>query len=225
MATAPAIPKARILLVDDHAVLRKGMRHLIDPQPDMQVVGEAEDGRPVAALVAKLQADILIIDLSMPEMNGIEAIRRLKAANSACKVIVLTVHEDRSYLREMLEAGARGYMLKRASGEELIRAIRAVAAGGVHVDSRLADKVSNSLVEKKPPGGGSAETLTPREERVLRAVADGYSMKEIASALSISVKSIETYKARGMEKLGLRSRVDIVRIARERGWLWKLDEG
>jgi DNA-binding NarL/FixJ family response regulator len=201
------------------------MRHLIQDQPDMEVVGEADDGSAVQGLVEKLQPDILVIDLSMPEMSGVEAIRRLKAAHSTCKALVLTVHEDRSYLRELLEAGALGYMLKRASGDELIRAIRAIAAGSVHIDSRVADKLISSLVEKSTQRSPGTETLTGREEHVLRSIAEGYSIKEIAATLDISVKTVETYKARGMEKLGLRSRVDIVRMARERGWLGKLDRG
>jgi two-component system, NarL family, response regulator NreC len=217
--------KSRILLVDDHAVLRQGMRHLIEAEPDMEVVGEAEDGSLVEQLVAKLAPDIVIMDLSMPEVGGGEALRRLKAANLPCKVLVLTVHEDRSYLRELLEIGALGYMLKRAAADELIRAIRAIAAGSVYIDSRLANKLLSSLVEKQHGPGTLGEKLTGREEHVLRSIAEGYSIKEIAALLNISVKTVETYKARSMEKLGLRSRVDIVRIAREQGWLGKIETG
>jgi DNA-binding NarL/FixJ family response regulator len=214
--------KSRIVLVDDHAVLRNGMRHLIEAEPDMEVVGEGEDGTAVQGLVDSLNPDIVILDLSMPEMSGADAIRRLKTSNAACKVLVLTVHEDRSYLRELLEAGALGYMLKRAAAEELIHAIRAIAGGSVYVDPRLANKLISSLIEKKPASGTPSEKLTAREEQVLRSIAEGYSIKEIAAQLEISVKTVETYKARSMEKLGLCSRVDIVRTARERGWLGKL---
>jgi DNA-binding NarL/FixJ family response regulator len=215
--------KSRILLIDDHAVLRSGMRHLIAAEPDMEVVGEGEDGNVVPGLVAQLQPDILIIDLSMTDIGGTETIRRLKASNAECKILVLTVHEDRSYLRESLEAGARGYMLKRAAADELIHAIRAIAAGSVYIDSRLADKLISSLVDKKPVASALREKLTEREEEVLRAIAEGYSIKEIAAKLEISVKTVETYKARAMERLDLRSRVDIVRTAREQGWLGKLE--
>ena len=218
--------KSRILLVDDHAVLRNGMRHLIEAEPDMEVVGEAEDGSAVQRLVDELQPDIVVMDLSMPEVSGVEALRRLTAAQAACKVLVLTVHEDRSYLRELLEAGALGYMLKRATADELVHAIRAIAAGSVYIDSRLANKLISSLVDKRPKGDSSLrETLTSREEQVLRSIAEGYSIKEIGGMLEISVKTVETYKARAMEKLGLRSRVDIVRTAREQGWLGKLGSG
>ena len=219
----PANGKSRILLVDDHAVLRSGMRHLIEAEPDMEVVGEGDDGAAVAGLVEQLRPDIVVLDLSMPEVGGAEAVRRLKAAGAACKVLVLTVQEDRSYVRELLEAGALGYMLKRAAAEELIQAIRAIAAGSVYIDSRLANKLISSLVEKEPPAGTLREKLTGREEQALRSIAEGFSIKEIAGLMDISVKTVETYKARAMEKLGLRSRVDIVRVARQQGWLGKLD--
>lgn len=215
--------KARILLADDHAVLRKGMRHLIEAEPDMEVVGEADDGSEVEALVQTLAPDIVIVDLSMPKMDGMETVRRLKASGAACRILVLTVQEDPSYLRDLLSAGALGYMLKRAAADELVRAIRAIASGSVYVDSRLANKLISSLVDKKAPTGAPpAAVLTGREEQVLRAISEGYSIKEIAAMLDISVKTVETYKARSMEKLGLRNRVDIVRTARELGWLGKL---
>jgi DNA-binding NarL/FixJ family response regulator len=212
--------KTRIVLADDHAVLRQGMKHLIDAEPDMEVVGEAADGAQVIPLVAKLKPDVVVMDLSMSDMGGAEATRQLKRRNEDCKVLVLTVHEDRNYLREVLEAGALGYMLKRAGAEELIQAIRATARGTVFIDSRLATKLINVIVEEKNPGrkGGRASELTEREYEVLRHIAEGFSNKEIASALKVSVKTVETYKARGMEKLGISSRVDIVRLARLRNW-------
>jgi DNA-binding NarL/FixJ family response regulator len=211
--------KARILLADDHAILRKGMKHLIDAEPDMEVVGEASDGAEVLPLVSKLRPDVVVMDLSMPKMGGAEATRQLRSANPTCKVLVLTVHEDRSYLREVLEAGALGYMLKRAAAEELVVAIRAIASGTVFIDSRIATKLITVMVDDKPAkAAAGAPELTRREFDVLRRIADGYSNKEIAAMLQISVKTVETYKARSMEKLGMRSRVDIVRVARERGW-------
>jgi DNA-binding NarL/FixJ family response regulator len=218
MKTETITTTTRILLADDHAVLRQGMKHLIDAEPDMEVVGEASDGNEVVRLASELAPDIVVMDLSMPEVGGAEATRRLKALNSTCKVLVLTVHEDRSYLRELLEAGALGYMLKRAAADELIRAIRAIAAGSVYVDSRLANKLITSLVDHRNHAPSGTTELTKREDEVLRYIAEGYSNKEIAGMLEISLKTVETYKARGMEKLGLRSRVDIVRTARERGW-------
>lgn len=208
----------RILVVDDHAVLRQGMKHLIDAEPDMEVVGEAEDGAEAIRIAATLRPDIIVMDLSMPNLSGAGATRRLKAAHPSCKVLVLTVHEDRGYLKELLEAGATGYMLKRAAADELIHALRAIAAGNVYVDARLADKLVSTLVGRRVGTPDNTTELTRREQDVLRRIADGYSNKEIAAMLEISVKTVETYKARSMEKLGLRGRVDIVRVARERGW-------
>ena len=211
--------KVRIVLADDHAVLRKGMKHLIEAEPDMEVVGEASDGAEVLPLVARLKPDLVVMDLSMTEVGGAEAMRRLKQQREQCKVLVVTVHEDRSYLREVLEAGALGYMLKRSSAEELVQAIRAIAQGTVFIDSRIATKFVNVMIEDKPARTAPGEPeLTPREFDVLRHIAEGFSNKEIAATLKVSVKTIETYKARGMEKLGIGSRVDIVRTARARRW-------
>ena len=211
-------PPFRILLVDDHAVLRQGMKHLIDAEPDMDVVGEAEDGAEAIRMAATLRPDIIVMDLSMPNLTGAEATRRLKTADPSRRVLVLTVHEDRGYLKELLEAGATGYMLKRAAADELIHALRAIAAGNVYVDARLADKLASTLVGRRVGTPDNTSELTPREQEVLGRIADGYSNKEIAAMLEISIKTVETYKTRSMEKLGLRGRVDIVRIARERGW-------
>ncbi|HUR58147.1 MAG TPA: response regulator transcription factor [Opitutaceae bacterium] len=211
--------KARVILVDDHAVLRRGMKNLIDAESDMEVVGEADDGARVLALVEKLKPDVVVMDLSMSGMGGAEATRRLKEKELGCKILVLTVHEDRNYLREVLEAGALGYMLKRAAAEELVQAIRAIASGTVFIDSRVATKLINVMVED-PSSDACLEApgLAKREFDVLRHIAEGFSNKEIAARLKISVKTVETYKARGMDKLGISSRVDIVRTARERQW-------
>jgi DNA-binding NarL/FixJ family response regulator len=211
-------PPFRILLVDDYAVLRQGMKHLIDAEPDMEVVGQAEDGAEAIRIAATLRPDIIVMDLSMPNLTGAEATRRLKTAHPSCRVLVLTVHEDRGYLKELLEAGATGYMLKRAAADELIHALRAIASGNVYVDARLADKLVSTLVGRRVGTPDHTSELTRREQEVLRRIADGYSNKEIAAMLDISVKTVETYKARSMKKPGLRGRVDIVRIARERGW-------
>lgn len=213
--------KARILLADDHAVLRQGMKHLIDAEPDMEVVGEASDGAQVLVLAAKLKPDVVVMDLSMGDMGGAEATRQLKRRNDACKILVLTVHEDRNYLREVLEAGALGYMLKRAGADELIQAIRATAQGMVFIDSRLATKLINVIVDQDATArerGAAAPELTKREHDVLRHIVEGFSNKEIAGTLKLSVKTVETYKARGMEKLGISSRVELVRLARQRRW-------
>lgn len=210
------MPKLRIFLADDHAVVRAGLRTLINAEADMQVVGEAVDGKEATERIPALAPDIAVFDVSMPELNGAQATRRLKESCPKVKVIALTVHEDKSYITELLAAGATGYLVKRAAAAELINAIRAVAGGGTYVDPRVAGKLVG------PPANGPRSTaaeLSKREAEVLRLVAHGYSHKEIAAQLAVSLKTVETYKARSMEKLGLRSRVDIIRYASEAGWL------
>jgi DNA-binding NarL/FixJ family response regulator len=214
------MPKLRVFLVDDHAVVREGLKALINAQADMEVSGEAGDGRAACEQVKKLRPDVVIMDVSMPEMSGAQATEWLRREYPPVKVLALSVHEDKGYLRQLLEAGALGYVLKRAAAEELIRAIRTVATGGVYLDPSLAGKVVGGFV-RKPAGKGApeGEELSDREAEVVRLTAAGYSNKEIAGQLDLSVKTVETYKARSLEKLGLHSRSDLVRYALERGWL------
>lgn len=211
--------KLHVLLADDHAVVREGLKRLIDAELDMTVIGEAADGTEALELAAKICPDIAVVDVSMGRVSGAEVTRRLRVTCPAIRVLALTVHEDTSYLRELLDAGAVGYVLKRAAAAELIRAIRAVASGGVYVDPRIAGKIVNTFSSSKAASRPATAELSDRETAVLRLIAQGYTNKEIAHQLGLSVKTVETYKARSMEKLGLRSRVDIVRIATERGWL------
>lgn len=211
--------KLQILLADDHAVVREGLKRLIEAQPDMKVIGEAADGREAVDKAVRLCPEVAVMDVSMGEVNGVEATRRVSALCPSTKILALTVHEDKSYLRELLDAGAVGYVLKRAAAEELVRAIRAVAAGGIYVDPRVAGKLLRSFVEPKTMLPDSMADLSERETAVMRLIAQGYTNKEIAAQLGVSVKTVETYKSRSMDKLGLRSRVDIVRIGTERGWL------
>ncbi|HEX5273168.1 MAG TPA: response regulator transcription factor [Gemmataceae bacterium] len=212
--------KLRIVLADDHAVVREGLKALVNARPEMGVVGEAGDGAAACRLAEELQPDVVVMDVSMPGMSGAEATEWLKRLHPAVKVLALTVHEDKSYLRLLLEAGARGYVLKRAAAEELIHAIRTVAAGGVYLDPTLAGKVVGGFVRRSagsaPPEGSD---LTDREAEVVRLIASGHGNKEIAAQLGLSVKTVETYKARSLEKLGLKSRADLVRYALQRGWL------
>jgi DNA-binding NarL/FixJ family response regulator len=212
--------KLSIFLVDDHAVVREGLKALVNAQPGMEVCGEAGDGRSALQLIQELRPDVVVMDVSLPEMSGAQATERLKQLRPEVKVLALTVHEDRGYLRQLLEAGARGYVLKRAAAEELIHAIRTVAAGGTYLDPAIAGKVLGGFV-RSPPGKGVAEgsDLSDREAEVLRLIAAGYSNKEVSARLTLSVKTVETYKARSMEKLGLHSRADVVRYALQRGWL------
>ena len=214
------VTKLRIVLADDHAIVREGLRALIDRQADMEVIGEASDGRVAIELTERLRPDVVVMDLSMPVMNGTRAARELMSRNPGLKILALTVHEERSYLRELLEAGASGYLLKRAAAEELVHAIRRVAEGGVYVDGHLIPDVLDRFVRTPArEGKGEGRPLTPREEEVIRQIAKGYSNKEIASQLSVSVKTVETHKARATEKLDIHNRAGIVRYAMQQGWM------
>ena len=215
-------PRLRVFLADDHAVVREGMRALVDAQPDMEVVGQAGDGRSALQNLLGCKPDIAVLDISMPGLSGPQVAEQIKQQCPRTKMVVLSVHEDKSYLRQMLEAGASGYVLKRAAADELIRAIRTVAGGGVYLDPRMAGKVVGSFVGKSPHllrGEIEGAALSERESEVLRLIAQGYTNKEIGVKLSLSVKTVETYKARSMEKLGLSSRAETVRYALEQGWL------
>lgn len=210
----------RIFLADDHVVMREGLRSLVNAQADMNVVGEAGNGRAALLKARELQPDVVIMDVSMPDLNGIQVTERLKRVCQNITVLVLTAHDDSGYLRQLLEVGASGYVLKKAAAEELINAIRVVAAGGVYLDPTLAGKVVGGYLGKRRLRGATLRNdLSEREAEVLRLVAWGYTNKEAAGYLSLSVKTVETHKANLMEKLDLKSRVEIVRYALRQGWL------
>jgi DNA-binding NarL/FixJ family response regulator len=212
--------KLRILLADDHQVIRDGLRLLIDGQRDMRVVGEAGNGQQALQQARDLKPDVVVMDLSMPELNGLQATERLKAEQPGIKVVALTVHEDASYLLQLCKAGAVGYVLKRSAGDDLIRAIRAVAAGGLHFDPTLASEALRGHRREAPgKAGPHTSDLSEREKEVLIQLAWGYSNKETAGDLGLSVKTVETYRVRINEKLGLRSRTEIVQYALRQGWL------
>ena len=212
--------KLRIFLADDHSIMREGLRSLVNAQPDMEVVGEADNGRTAWRQARELEPDVIVMDVSMPVLNGIKATILIKRLCKNVKVLVLTVHEDQGYLRQLLEAGASGYLLKKAAADELVTGIRVVAAGGVYLDPTQTGKVVGGFISKKGQrSGGSSGDLSARETEVLRLVAWGYTNKEIASQLNISVKTVETHKSNVMEKLGLKSRSDFVRYALHQGWL------
>jgi DNA-binding NarL/FixJ family response regulator len=212
--------KLRILLADDHKIVREGLRTLINSQPDMQVVGEAANGREVLVKARELKPDVVVMDLSMPELNGLQATERLKTERPEIKVVALTAHEDESYLRQLCKVGAAGYVLKRSAGDELVKAIGTVAKGGVHYEASLASKALASQMTGVPMKGDShTSELSEREKEVLIMLAWGYSNKEIAGRLKLSVKTVETYKLRIGEKLCLRSRTEMVQFALRQGWL------
>jgi DNA-binding NarL/FixJ family response regulator len=214
------VRKIRILLADDHAVVREGLKTLIRAQRDMMVVGEADDGQSVVRLAAELKPDVVVMDVSMPNLNGALASQQLKKSRPKLKIVALTVHEDRSYLERLLGAGASGYVLKRAAPQDLIKALRTVAEGGTYLDPQVAGTVVESFVgQRRPTRRRSAGELTERESTIAQRIAQGYTNKEISAQLGVSVKTVETHKARCMEKLGLRSRAELVRYACERDWL------
>jgi DNA-binding NarL/FixJ family response regulator len=212
--------KLRILLADDHKIVREGLRTLINSQPDMQVVGEAANGKEVLVKARELKPDVVVMDLSMPELNGLQATERLKIERPEMKVVALTAHEDEAYLRQLCKVGAAGYVLKRSAGDELVKAISTVAKGGVHYEASLASKALAKQVTGSPVKGElRASDLSEREKEVLVMLAWGYSNKEIAGQFKLSVKTVETYKLRIGEKLGLRSRTKMVQYALRQGWL------
>lgn len=207
----------RVFLVDDHPIVRGGLRAVIDGQPDMVVVGEAADGIAAVEGVTALRPDVVVMDLSMPKLDGLEASRRIKEACGGVKVIALTADDDPARLQRSLDAGTSGYVLKRAAADDLVHAIRAVAEGGVYLDPRA----TAAALEQASGAERDAHVsvLSERESAVLRMIAEGYAMKEIAAQLEVSARTLETYRQRAMDKLGLRSRSDIVRYAVKQGWL------
>ncbi len=208
----------RVLLVDDHAVVREGLRLLIDAQSDMEVVGEACDGSMVVQQAKELQPNVVIMDISMPQVNGVQATERLKAACPHIKIVVLSSYSDEAHIHQVLASGASSYVLKRTIAEELIRAIRTVMGGGVYLDPSIAGIVANGYANALPEEK-NAERLSKREHEVLLDVAYGYTNKEVADRLHMSVKTVEGHKARIREKLNLATRAEIVRYALHQGWL------
>jgi DNA-binding NarL/FixJ family response regulator len=215
-----AMSDLRVMLADDHGVVRAGLKLLVDSQPRMAVVGEAADGQQAWEQALALQPDVLVIDLSMPQLTGAEVTTRLKATLPAVKVIALSVHEELSYIRALLEAGADGYVLKRSASEVLIEALWAVMAGRQYLDPLLTPVITQHLRHRRATGASApASVLSDRETEVLRLVAHGYLSKEIAAQLGIGSKTVDTYRLRAMEKLGLSSRAALVRYALQQGWL------
>jgi DNA-binding NarL/FixJ family response regulator len=212
--------KIRVLLADDHKIVRDGLKLLINSQPDMQVVAEVGNGKDAVQQALELKLDVVVMDLSMPELNGLQATERLKAKRPDIKVVALTVHEDESYLRQLCQAGAAGYVLKRSAGDELIRAIQTVSTGGVYYDNTLASKaLAGQRADSSSKGEIHTTEPSGREKEVLVMLAWGYSNKEIAADLGLSIKTVETYKVRIAEKLKLHSRTEMVKYALRQGWL------
>jgi DNA-binding NarL/FixJ family response regulator len=211
--------RTRILLADDHAILREGLHNLLQTQHDMEVVGEAADGRAAVELAAELAPHVVVMDVAMPELNGIEATRRIVAEGGGrVKVIALSMHSNRGFMAEMLRAGASGYLLKKSSGAELLTAIRAVLNGQVYLSPAITGAVVDDFVRYVPAGRNAAfAALSPREREVLQLVAEGRTTKEVARWLHVSVKTVEAHRSQIMDKLHIRSIAGLTKFAVQEG--------
>lgn len=209
----------KVLIADDHTLVRTGLRALLLSEPTLQLVGEATGGYEAIKMVADLRPDVLVLDLSMPDLDGIAVTRQLKPSYPDLKILILTLHEDEALLREAIKSGASGYILKRAAEAELISAIQIVMRGDMYVDPSML----RSLIEEKPSPTNarheSVEPLTPRETEVLKLIVQGYTNRQVGEELNISIRTVEGHRANLSGKLGLRSRVELVRYAREHGLL------
>lgn len=212
--------KLRVILADDHQMMLEGLRLLINSQDDMEVVGEADNGQAAVVLAQKLLPDVVVMDISMPEMNGLQATQNLKRECPEINILTLTRHSDDGYLQQLLQSGSNGYILKQSASEELVRAIRLIADGHIYLDPAVTGEIVGNIFGARNLRGSSVgKNLTAREEEVLRLVAWGFLSKEVAARLQISVKTVDAHKANAMTKLGLKSRIDIVRYALLQGWL------
>ena len=205
--------RIRVVVAEDHETVREGLRCLLNAQKDMEVVGEAGDGRAAVERACALKPNVVVIDLSMPEMNGLIAVRRLRESLPSAGLVALTRHSDRTYVQQLTSAGAAAYVLKQSSSHELLNAIRAAASGQQYLDNAIRGRAA--AVRATSP----RQNATERETTVLRLMAVGYTNKQIAATLGISVKTVEVHKANAMRKLNLAGRTDVVRFAAGQGWL------
>ena len=209
--------RIRVLLAEDHETVRQGLRLLLEAQDDIEVVGEASDGRSAVGRSRTLQPDVVILDVSMPEMNGFAAAKAIRASAPGMAIVALTRHDDDAFVHELMSAGAMGYVLKQSRSSELLNAIRAASRGERYLDTALASRAApdyrSAASAPRPPA------VSDREKAVLRMMAIGHSNKEIATELGISIKTVEVHKANAIRKLGLRGRIDVVRFAILNGWL------
>jgi len=208
------VEKIRILLADDHTILRSGIRALLEVEPGLSVIGEAEDGRAAVSMACKLKPNVVLMDIAMPLLNGLEATRQIKIQCPDVKVLVLSMHDNEEYIRQALEAGAMGYILKDAAPGELIGAIRSVYRG----EAVLSPAVTRLVIEDYLRWGGTrpqeeSDSLSPREREVLQLIAEGYTNKQIAEILSISIKTVQAHRNNLMQKLDLHDRGELIKYA------------
>lgn len=207
----------RVLVADDHAIVRAGLRMLIKAEADLELVGEATGGFEAIERVNSLNPDILVLDLSMPDLDGIAVTRNLKEGNSTCAILILTVHEDDALLREAIKVGAAGYIIKHAAEDELISAIRAVNRGEIYVHPKMIRSLIQLGKKVDEPIMELPATLTAREQEVLKLIVQGYTNRQIADELTISSRTVEGHRANLTDKLGIRSRVELLRYAKDHG--------
>jgi len=207
----------KVLIADDHAIVRTGLRALLNSEPSMKLVGEASGGYEAIELAGKSNADILVLDISMPDLDGISVIKKIKSQFPGLRILILTVHEDEALLREAIRVGAAGYVLKRAAETELISAIRAIMGGVLYVDPSMVRVLLSDEIKPTATLPESVEPLTRREKEILKLIAQGYTNRQTAEELNISTRTVEGHRANLVAKLGLRSRVELVRYAREQG--------
>lgn len=201
-----------VLLADDHQVLRDGLKTLLEAQPDIRVVGVAADGREAVTNAAELKPDVVVMDISMPDMNGVEAARRIRAAREQTRIVMLSMHSDAEHVYRALEAGATGYLLKNSAGSELVTAVRAVHAGRRYLTEKINEMViAGYLGEKR--AASPLESLSKRERDILQHIVDGRNNRETAELLHISVKTVETYRSRMLQKLGIKNVTELVKFA------------
>jgi DNA-binding NarL/FixJ family response regulator len=211
--------KTRILLADDHKLMRSGLKALIEQQPDLTVVGEADDGRQAVSLAASLKPDLLVMDIGMPNLNGIEAAHQITQANPATAIVILSMHSDESYVLRALKAGAKGYLLKDSAESDLIRAVHAVAGGKSFFSPAVSKVLLDDYVRKLQRSGAedAYDLLTPREREILQLIAEGKSNKDVANLLNLSVYTVETHRSNIMEKLNLRGIPELILYAVRKG--------
>jgi len=213
------MPRIRVLIADDHAIVREGVRALLKLSDDIEVVGEAANGLEAIEAARALSPDVILMDIAMPGLGGLEATLEIRKENPAVRILVLTQYEDREYIRRFLKAGVSGYVLKKAAGADLTSAIRAVQRGGLVLDPEVAREAMREHASADANGGeaDSYETLTDREKQVLKLVAEGRSNKEVAELLDISVKTAMSHREHIMQKLDLHSRTELIKFALQKG--------